>query len=347
MIIYPKLIDFFINENSTIKDAIKVIDFNAKGICLVVDDKYNLKGLLTDGDIRRLLLKGANLSEQLSYRYNKNFFFLKDDELFKINLSKVKKNFFHIPVLKKKKIISLLLKDDLKIKKISNIIFFLAGGLGKRMGNLTKKLPKPMLKIKNKPILENQINFFKKKGFYNFIISINYLSKKITDYFQKGKKLGVNIKYCKEKKFLGTAGPLSLLKNIKIEDDIVVINGDIYADVDFAKIVEHHKRNKNDLTLCATRQQYQFPFGVINRNTKTLNFINEKPELNFLVNTGIYVIKPKLLRFLKFNKYFDMNDFVNKLKRNKKKLGVYLIYERIFDIGNKFQYNKVKNIFNN
>lgn len=186
------------------------------------------------------------------------------------------------------------------------------------MGNLTENLPKPMLKINNKPILENQINFFKNKGFYNFIISVNYLSNKVINYFGDGKKLGINIEYVKEKFFLGTAGPLSLIKNKKLLNNIIIINGDIYADIDFRKILNQHEKKNNDLTLCATRQQYKFPFGVINRNTKKLDFINEKPELNFLVNSGIYIIKPKMLKLLKFNKYLDMNNFINHIKKKKK-----------------------------
>jgi dTDP-glucose pyrophosphorylase len=347
MIVYPRLAAFFINERSTIENAIKVINDNGKGICLVVDNNHNLKGLLTDGDIRRLLLKGSRLFDKIYNKYNKKFFYIKKNNLHKVNLQEIKKKFSHVPILKKRKIISLLLKDDLHVKKKPNYIFILAGGLGSRMGNLTKNLPKPMLKINKKSILENQINFFKKKGFYNFIISVNYLSNKIINYFRNGKKFDLNIKYCKEKKFLGTAGPLSLLRNKKMIDDIIVINGDIYADIDFGKILGYHKKNNKDLTLCATRQQYKFPFGVINKNTKILDFIDEKPEFNFLINSGIYILKPKILNFLKFNKYLDMNNFINNLKKNKKKIGIYLIYERIFDIGNKSQYIKVKDIFNN
>jgi dTDP-glucose pyrophosphorylase len=347
MIIYPQLKKFFITETSTIENAIGVINNNGKAICLVVDSKYNLKGLLTDGDIRRLLLKGLRLSDKINKKYNKNFFYIKKKNFHKVNLQKIKKDFFHIPILRKKKIISLLLKEDFQIEKKNNYVFILAGGVGSRMGHLTKNLPKPMLKINKKSILENQINFFKKKGFFNFIISVNYLSKKIINYFKNGKKFAVNINYSKENFFLGTAGPLSLLKNKKIVDDIIVINGDIYADIDFAKILNYHKKKNFDLTLCATRQMYQFPFGVINNQKKTLDFIDEKPELNFLVNSGIYIIKPKVLKFLKFNQYLYMNNFINNFKKKKKKIGVYLIYERIFDIGNKSQYSRVKDIFNN
>jgi dTDP-glucose pyrophosphorylase len=346
MIVYPRLASFFINERSTIENAIKVINYNGKGICLVVDYNNNLKGLLTDGDIRRLLLKGSRLVDKIYNKYNKKFFYIKNNNIHKANLEEIKKKFSHVPILEKRKIISLLLKDDFQIEKKSNYIFILAGGLGSRMGKLTKNLPKPMLKINKKSILENQINFFQKKGFFNFIISVNYLSYKIINYFQDGKKFGLNIEYCKEKNFLGTAGPLSLLRKKKILDDMIVINGDIYADIDFSKILHYHKYNNKDLTLCATRQQYKFPFGVINKNTKTLDFIDEKPEFNFLINSGIYIIKPKILNFLKFNKYLDMNNFINKLKKNKKKIGIYLIYERIFDIGNKSQYFKVKDFLN-
>jgi dTDP-glucose pyrophosphorylase/CBS domain-containing protein len=347
MITFPELNKFLVKEESSIHDAIKVVDLNGKGVCLVIKKNKQLLGILTDGDIRRILLKGGKLSDKVKSKVNKKFFFIKKKKLFKVSLENIKKKFFHIPVLNKNKIHSLLLKEDLEIKRKENFVFILAGGLGKRMKNLTKKIPKPMLKINKKPILENQINFFKNKGFYNFIISVNYLSNKIINYFGDGKKFGVNIEYSKEKFFLGTAGPLSLLKNKRILNNIIIINGDIYADIDFGKILNYHEKNNNDLTLSATRQQYKFPFGIINQNTKTLDFINEKPELNFLVNSGIYIIKPKILKLLKFNKYLDMNNFINFLKRNKKKIEIYLIYERIFDIGNKSQYNKVKDIFNN
>jgi dTDP-glucose pyrophosphorylase len=346
MITFPELGKFLVKEESSIEDAIKVIDLNAKGVCLVTKKNKELLGLLTDGDIRRALLKGGKLSDNIKNIVNKKFFFIKKKDLFKENIEKKKDLFSHIPVLNKNKIYSLLLKKDLEIKRKENFIFILAGGLGKRMNNLTKRMPKPMLKINKKPILENQINFFKSKGFYNFIISVNYLSNKIIKYFGDGKKFGTNIEYSKEKFFLGTAGPLSLLKPKRILNNFIIINGDIYADIDFGKILNYHEKNNNDLTLCATRQQYKFPFGVINQNTKTLDLINEKPELNFLVNSGIYIIKPKILKLLKFNKYLDMNNFINNLKKNKNKIGIYLIYERIFDIGNKSQYNKVKDIFN-
>lgn len=347
MIVFPELNKFILNQYSNVEDAIKKINLNGKGICLVVDKKKNLQGVLTDGDIRRLLLKGSSLKDSIYNKYNKDFYFIKSNNLSRVHLTKERKELIHTPIVKNKKIISLLLKDDLVIKNKKNKIFILAGGLGKRMGYLTKRTPKPMLKIKKKPILEHQIIFFKKKGFENFIISVNYLSKKIINYFKDGKKLGVKIDYCKEKFSLGTAGPLSLLKRKKIKDDIIIINGDIYADINFHLILNFHKKNKNDLTLCARRQQYQFPFGIINPNTKLLDFINEKPDLNFLINTGIYVMKPKLLEFLKFNRFLDMNLFINNLKKKKCKIGIYLIYEKIFDIGNKFQYQQVSNLFNN
>jgi dTDP-glucose pyrophosphorylase len=346
MIVYPELKKFILKQHSSLEEAIKIINLNGKGICLIVGNNYNLKGILTDGDVRRLILKGALLKESIYNKYNKNFFSIKNNNFSKINLNELKKKFIHVPIVKNKKIISLLLKDDLSFKKKKNKIFILAGGLGKRMGYLTKNTPKPMLKIKKKPILEHQINFFKKKGFCNFIISVNYLSKKIINYFKDGKKLGVQIDYCKETSTLGTAGPLSLLRKKKIDDNIIVINGDIYANINFEQILDFHKKKNNDLTLCARRQQYQFPFGIINANTKLLDFINEKPDLNFLVNTGIYIMKPKVLKMLKFNKFLDMNLFINNLKKNKNKIGIYLIYEKIFDIGNKFQYRQVSNLFN-
>ena len=345
MINYLQLKKFFVSSNDTLANVIKVINSNGKGVALVVDRNRILKGLLTDGDIRRLLLKGAQLSDKIKNKFNKNFFFVNNNNLHTADLVKIKKKFIHIPVLKKKKIVGLLLYDDFVHNKFSNLVFFLAGGLGKRMGNLTKKLPKPMLNINGKSIIENQVIFFKKQGFSNFVIAVNYLADRIIEYFKNGKKLEVKINYVRETNALGTAGPLSLLKNKKIDEDLIVINGDIHANLNFGKILEHHKRYKNDFTLCARRQQYQFPYGIINSNQKTLDLIDEKPELKFLVNSGIYIMKPNLLKFLKFNEYMDMNIFINFLRKKKCKIGIYLLFETIFDIGNKNQLTKIRNIF--
>ena len=221
-------------------------------------------------------------------------------------------------------------------KKIDNEVFIFAGGRGKRMFPLTENIPKPLLNVGQIPLIESVINNFEAQGFYNFTISLNYLSKKIEDYL-KNKKQKINLKYVIENKKLGTAGPLSLL-NLKNDKSIVCINGDIYTNLKFKSLLDFHEKNKNFCTVCTRDYNFNIPYGVINRGKE---IINEKPEISKKISAGIYVFDKKALKLLTKNKYIDMNDFINSLYKRKKKIGLFHIYELVFDIGDVKTYEDV------
>ena len=214
MIEYYSLDSYTINENKTLFDLIKKINLNGKGFVIPVDKYSKVKGIFTDGDVRRLLIKRTNLNLRIKDFIKKIFIYSYKDTFEEKNFSR--QNLKHIPILhKNRKLFGIYFNLSQNEIQLDNTIFILAGGLGTRMGILTKNTPKPMLIINKKPILENIILSFKKKGFINFVISINYLAKKITSYFKDGSFFGVNIKYIKEKSFLGTAGSLSLYSKKK------------------------------------------------------------------------------------------------------------------------------------
>ena len=218
-----------------------------------------------------------------------------------------------------------------------------AGGKGIRMGNLTKNIPKPLLKINNVPIIEQQMLNFMSQGFRKFFLLLNYKFNKITEYFDK-KNIGANISYIKEQKYLGTAGPLSLIDKNNITNNFIVINGDIVTKLNFKDLLKFHIKNNNQVTICLKKYSHQVPFGVYNGKNKT-NLIEEKPVQNYFVNSGIYIFKNDILKYIKKNSKLEMNDFINLLFQKNIRIKTYVINEVIYDIGDKSQYIKIKNIF--
>ena len=242
--------NYCIGERSTIKEAMTVIGENLTGGALVVNENNKLVGTITDGDIRRAMLKGFSINDSIDSTYFKNFKFVTEQHSKKKAKEYMLSNKIRqVPVIDKdKKLIDLYFLDDiLSYDKKDNYVFILAGGLGTRLRPLTETVPKPMLTVGDKPILELIIEQFKEYGFRNFIISINYKGEIIEEYFKDGKKFGVNIEYIRETKKLGTAGSIALVKE-KFIKPFIVINGDILTGIDFEKFLNHHIENNFNIT---------------------------------------------------------------------------------------------------
>ena len=191
-----------------------------------------------------------------------------------------------------------------------------------------------MIKIKNKPILEHIINKLKSQGFNNVTISVRYLAKTIKNFFKNGKNFGVNINYIHEKKVLGTAGSLSLLKPNKNEEDYIIINADTIFDLNLNDLINFHKK-KNSLLTMAIRQEFlKSDYGIIKSKGYKFDKIEEKPIITTYVNAGIYIVSRKVLKSIKKNKYLDMPDLFNELKKKKnKKIFLFPIYENYQEVG--------------
>ena len=284
-----------ITKKFTIKETIKNLNSNPFHICLLVNKKNQLIGSITDGDIRRAIIKGYSLDDKVEKICNKNP--LKGNE--KMNLQQIKymmiKNvILHLPIVdKKNKINNVYSLQKIHSGEIINSTFFImAGGKGKRLMPLTKKIPKPLLKIMGKPIIEHIIINAKNKGFKKFVISLNYLAKKIINTLGDGSRFGVKINYILEKKELGTAGSLGFYKN-KSNEPIILSNADILTDINYTKFLKFHKDSKADLTIAVRKHEIKNPFAVIKiEGGKMLN-IDEKPVISSYINAGIYAISKK------------------------------------------------------
>lgn len=328
-----------INKNKSIKDTLIVLNkakFPEKKICIVIENSRVLD-VLTDGDIRRILIKEKNLNNKICNYLKKKFIFAKENNSTKeLNLLIKKYQVDFLPILNnKKQLVSLFFLDkdnNEKSKKFDNEIFILAGGRGKRMFPLTDNIPKPMLKIGSETIIETLINSFKNQGFFNFTISLNYLSHTIVNYIKNKKFEDVNIKFVFEKKKLGTAGPISKLKKYK-KKPVIIINGDIYTRLNFVELLSFHNNNKNNLTICSRFYNQEIPYGVIENKKKSKEIIVEKPMYEYKISAGIYVLNSNLINKIPKNKFLNMNDFINLQYKKKEKVGVFPIHELWMDIG--------------
>ncbi len=325
---------FFVSPESSIIDVLKRIDESGQQIAFVIDKQKILLGVITDGDIRRFLLKGNNLESQCVNCMRTDYKFVYIEEITKAKIFLEEKVATHIPVLNKdKKIVDIYFEDkNNKYRNIPNPIVFMAGGKGKRLMPYTGSCPKPMLKIGGKPILERLLEKSIKSGFSNFYISVNYLKDQIIDYFQDGKKWGVKIKYLIENKPCGTAGSLGLIKD-KIDQPILVINSDVLTGLDYKLLLAFHEKNKSMATICSRNYKVDIPFGVFNSDGIVFKGLDEKPTVVFQVNAGIYVVNPELLNIIKFEEFLDMTDFIKITNDMGHKINICPIYENWLDIG--------------
>ena len=333
---------YCIGVNSTIKEAMKVIDKNLTGGALVVNENNELIGTITDGDIRRAMIKDFSINDGIENTYSKNYKFVSEQHSKKKAKEYMLKNKIRqVPVIDKdKKLIDLYFLDDILSYDVKdNYVFILAGGLGTRLRPLTETVPKPMLTVGDKPILELLIEQFKEYGFRNFIISINYKGEIIEEYFENGEKFDVNIEYIRETKKLGTAGSIALAKE-KLIKPFIVINGDILTGIDFEKFLNHHIENNFNITVGVRNYEMNVPYGVVVTDNMLIESLEEKPTYNFHISGGVYVVNPEVIKYIQEDEVYNMTDLIEDAIRNKYKSGVYEITEYWKDIGQIEDYRK-------
>jgi dTDP-glucose pyrophosphorylase len=330
-----KIKDSIILPSSSMRDAIFSINNSKYKIALVVDVKGNLEGVITDGDIRRSLLKGKTLDARVTEIMKKNYIFVRKNYLKENAITKMQlENLRQMPVLdKNRKLIDLLLLEELiKINKTDNEVVIMAGGMGKRLGKLTKNCPKPMLKIGNKPILEIILEQCINSGFVNFHFSVRYLKEQIKNYFKDGSKWKIKINYLEEVKPLGTAGSLSLLP-LRPKKPIMVLNGDVLTKIDHKNLLNFHKSNNAKISIAVRENITEIPYGVVNIDDKNIITLEEKPKLNHFVNAGIYVINPEIIKLISKNHFLEMPELIKIATKKKFKITAFPIHEYWQDVG--------------
>lgn len=326
VLLYPQM---------TILKAIEIIDSSSQQIGLVVDENDKLLGTITDGDIRRALLKGISLDQYVNSIMNASPVTVgvehsKEQVLYLMKNKQLRQ----IPVVDShQRVVGLETIDDVfHINQYDNWVVIMAGGLGSRLGELTRNCPKPLISVGGKPLLETIVENFTQDGFTKFFFSVNYKADMIEKYFKNGNKWNGTIQYLREKKKLGTAGALSLLKK-KPNKPIIVMNGDLLTKINFQQLLNYHLEHKAMATMCVRDYSFQVPYGVVRIDNGKLRGIDEKPVHNFFVNAGIYVIEPEALSLIPNDTYFDMPSLFDAIAKQGFSANVFPIREYWVDIG--------------
>lgn len=345
--------DILIFETESMKNAMKRLDKTAEKVLLVVNKENILLGTITDGDIRRYILKGKSLENDIRGAYNKRPFFLRKEDF---SIEKVKNLLIEnkidlVPLLDiENKPVDFItwsqvfsekrIKPD-KIGRINIPVVIMAGGRGFRLEPFTRILPKPLIPIGDRAIIEIIIDEFKKQGVTKFYITLNNKGKMVKLYLDNIEK-DYDIKYVWEKgDFLGTAGSLKLLER-KISAVFIVSNCDVIAKANFEEVLVFHREQESSLTVVSAMQHYRIPYGVIKyKKGGEIIDIEEKPEHTFPINAGIYVLNRDTIKYIPKKSFFDMTDLVKILIKNSKKVVMYPVNENDYsDVGQWEEYQK-------
>lgn len=336
--------NILLKPDQPIRDALELIDRESLRIALVVDEQLHLLGVITDGDVRRGLLKNLTLFSPVKDIMNTNPLTAKlgtgRKELVKFM---EQEQLLAVPLLKNGVVAGLeTLQRVGAFAKYQNPVFLMAGGFGTRLKPLTDNCPKPLLKVGDKPILEILLRSFIKVGFVNFYISTHYLPEMIREYFGDGSKWNVNITYVHEEIPLGTGGALGLLPAEMPDLPLIMINGDVLTNVDFERVLEFHNKHNAAATMCVRDYEYQVPFGVVNGDGNKIISMVEKPVQRFFVNAGIYVVSPRVRHSVLQNKRIDMPTLLEQFIAFKEEVMMFPIHEYWLDIGRVEDYQRAQ-----
>jgi dTDP-glucose pyrophosphorylase len=339
-----------VKPDINIRQAMKEISQSGKRCLVIVDSKNNLLGTLSDGDLRKAILDGAYTGDYIQNIYQSKPTVLIDG---KYKIDEVKKlfekgRFDIIPVIDDHgKLIDVLFFDTIfndgkNIRKeiVDVKVVIMAGGRGTRMEPFTKVLPKPLIPIHDKPIIEHIIERFTNIGCNDFYLTVNYKGKILKAYFEELQP-SYNIFFVEENEPLGTAGSLHLLDG-KLDKPFFVTNSDIIIKTDYASLYEFHQEGGYDITLVASAKEYVIPYGTCELNEEGhLSHINEKPKYDFLINTGLYVLNPDVLSIIPVDKFYHITHLIEDLKNEGKKVGIYPIQDDDWiDVGQWAEYKK-------
>jgi dTDP-glucose pyrophosphorylase len=325
-----------IAPQTRLQDAIATLDREGLRIALVVDHERRLLGTLTDGDVRRALLKQVPLTADVALAMNAHPVSATLDWSRERLLALMEEHqLLHVPVLDAAgRVLDLETLHGLLHKRHkSNGVFLMAGGFGTRLQPLTDHCPKPMLRVGDKPILELIVENFINAGFNRFYISTHYMAETIRAHFGDGSRWGASIRYVHEDQPLGTAGALGLLPHEEIQQPLFMMNGDLLTNLNFESLLKFHVEHDSLATMCVREYEYRVPYGVVESDGHRVRAMTEKPVHRFFVNAGIYVVSPELVRSVTPGERVDMPTLLERHMARGRDIQVFPLHEYWLDIG--------------
>lgn len=331
-------------DTATFVEVVRILDKASLQFVMVVDENDFLRGVVTDGDIRRAILCGTPMDAPvIDIMNHRPLTFLPTDSKAFI-ISRLHRSMLRQAplVTEDGKVIGLYLLEDLLMQsRRDNAVILMVGGLGTRLRPLTNDCPKPLLKVGNKPILETILESFIEQGFYQFYFAVNYKAEMIEAYFGNGSRWDVEISYIHETKRMGTAGALSLLHQ-HFPSPVIVMNGDLLTKLDFSAMIDLHEAQEAKATMAVRKYAYQVPYGIVEYEGKQILRITEKPVHNYYVNAGIYVLSPEVVDSIDKEEFLDMPDIFSELIAKREKAVLYPIEDYWLDIGHPEDFEKAQ-----
>ena len=321
--------------DATLQQAIRNLDESALQIALVVSTEGTLLGTITDGDIRRALLRGLELGSSIGTIMQREPLVVPPQLVRDTVLQLMQANKIHqLPVVdEQRRVVGLHLWDELMVPgQRPNLMVIMAGGRGTRLRPHTESCPKPLLRVGGKPMLEHIIERAKGEGFQRFVLAIHYLGSMIESYFGDGSRWQVQIDYLREEAPLGTAGAIGLL-NPRPDVPFVVSNGDVLTDIRYGELLDFHCLHGASATMAVRLHEWQHPFGVVRTNGVDIVGFDEKPIACSHINAGIYVLEPVALEVLRAGEHCDMPTLFSRLQERTARTIVYPMHEPWLDVG--------------
>lgn len=328
-----------------LRDAVRCIDNSGGEIALVVDECRRLIGSITDGDIRRALLRGLDLDTPAHAVMNRKPRFAragaKAGEIADLmRTAEIRQ----VPIVDEEGVlVDIFFERDLQKPRFAdNRVVIMAGGIGSRLRPITELVPKPMIEVGGRPILETILRRFKTQGFRRFTFCVNYRAEMIMDWFGDGQRFGVEIEYVRETQRMGTAGALSLLQD-RPDKPLIVTNGDVLTTMDYCKLLEFHMEHAASATMCINVFRYQLPYGSVETNGPWIERIVEKPVQQFLINAGVYAVSPEALDHIPSGIFFDMPTLFERL--GPRTCAAFPLHEYWLDVGQKADLERAQREF--
>lgn len=343
--------DILINKDQTLSDIVRMLNTNAAGIVVVVNDQQHLLGTITDGDIRRALMQGCEMTAT-----TEDILRLKDKNSPQTPISApidaddatilsmmTKHRLRQIPLIDgDKRVVDVVLLDDLVLESEAQLAAVLmAGGFGKRLMPMTENVPKPMLEIDGKPILERIVEQLRDSGIGNVSVTTHYRHDQILDHFGDGKDFGLKIDYIREDNPLGTAGALSMID--RPDQPVLVMNADIITNLNFRVFSKFHDDNDATMTVAVRPYEHTVPYGVMETDGVVVKGVREKPKSRWMINAGIYILAPEAFDYIPANERFDMPSLMERLMKNGLKVVCFPLHEYWRDIGQPQDFKAAEN----
>ncbi len=336
---------YLVPSNLEIIKAIEKLNNLKHKVLFILDFSGKLMGSISDGDIRRWIIKSNKKTAKCSEIMNEECIYSKKKDLAKAQKKALSKGVSLIPIVDSEMIVIGVYESSfLLTEKKKNTILIMAGGKGTRLLPLTENVPKPMIEVGGKPIIERIIEKLLREGFENIVLSLGHLSNVIENYISNS-EFKDNISFIKEDKPLGTAGALSNIDIEKTNFPILVTNGDILCECNLSSVIEKAESENYDGIMLCKEENFTFPFGVVECKDQQWLGIKEKPTFQYKVNAGIYVLSEKIIKLVNKNDFLDMPKLFEIAKNNKLKLGIECTNQYWIDIGRHETLNSANNYF--